>query len=184
MMTDIFDNSSKPLYRFGDIILLEKIKTENWVSFIKNSFKNSEKSISSAIAKRIAHLMNNHSWYVQQLAHYTWYKTEHEANIENLNEALKELINANSPLYQKEVESLSKTQLNLLKAISQGENKLTSVHVMKKYKLGTPRNVSKNKRTLQNNDIIDLKNNKYEFLDPAFELWFLKLYFNQGYMSS
>lgn len=184
MMTDIFNNTSKPFYRFGDIMLLEKIKTEDWVSFITKSFKNSEKNISNALAERISLLMKNHSWYVQQLAHYTWYKTEHKTTVENLNEALSELINANSPLYQKEVETLSKTQLNLLKAIIQGENKLTSVSVMNKYKLGTPRNVSKNKLILQNNDLIDFKNKTYEFLDPAFELWFLKLFYNRDFIQT
>lgn len=184
MMADIFNNSSKPFYRFGDIILLEKIKTEDWVGFIIKSYKSTGKLISRSIAQRIPYLMQNHSWYVQQLAHYTWYKTENKTTIENLNSALFELINANSPLYQKEVETLSKTQLNLLKAISQGEIKLTSVSVMNKYKLGTPRNVSKNKLILQNNDIIDLKNSKFEFLDPAFEIWFLKLFFNQKYIQT
>jgi len=184
MMADIFNNSSKPFYRFGDIILLEKIKTEDWVGFIIKSYKSTGKLISKSIAQRIPYLMQNHSWYVQQLAHYTWYKTENKTTIENLNSALFELINANSPLYQKEVETLSKTQLNLLKAISQGEIKLTSVSVMNKYKLGTPRNVSKNKLILQNNDIIDLKKSKFEFLDPAFEIWFLKLFFNQKYIQT
>ncbi len=184
MMTDIFNNSSKPFYRFGDLILLEKIKTQDWVNFIIKSFKNSGKSITTSLAQRISFLMKNHSWYIQQLAHYTWYKTENKTTIANINSALSELINANSPLYQKEVETISKTQLNLLKAISQGEIKLTSVSVMTKYKLGTPRNVSKNKLILQNNDIIDLKNSKFEFLDPAFEIWFLKLFYNQKYIQT
>lgn len=50
---------------------------------------------------------------------------------------------------------------------------------MQKYKLGTPRNVSKNKMILINNDIIHEVNNEYELLDPAFELWFLKQFFTK-----
>lgn len=184
MMNDIFNNSSKPFYRFGDIIHLEKIKTADWVSFITKSFKNSGKSISPDLAQQISILMKNQSWYVQQLAHYTWYNTDHITTTDNLNLALIELVNANSPFYQKEVETLSKTQLNLLKAISKEETKLTGVTTMNKYKLGTPRNVFKNKLILQNNDIIDFKNNMFEFLDPAFELWFLKLFFNKPYIQT
>ena len=99
-----------------------------------------------------------------------------------MNVSLQELINANSPLFQRDVESLSKTQLNLLKAIAMRETKLTSVAVMKKYRLGTPRNVSKNKTNLQTNDIINQVNGLYEFLDPVFELWFLKQFFNKGFL--
>jgi hypothetical protein len=55
---------------------------------------------------------------------------------------------ANSPLYQKEAESISHTQLNLLKAVVKGETQFTSTVVVQKHTLGTPRNVSKNKTIL------------------------------------
>jgi len=45
MMTDIFNNPSKPFYRFGDIMLLQKIKREKWISFINSSFSKNGKSI-------------------------------------------------------------------------------------------------------------------------------------------
>ena len=182
MMTDIFDNSSKPFYRFGDIMLLEKIAKEDWIKFIILSFKNTGKYISKEMAGKITELMKNHSWYVQQLSHYTWYQTQKETNVRDLNVSLQELINANTPLFQRDIESLSKTQLNLLKAIAMKERKLTSVAVMKKYKLGTPRNVSKNKINLLKNDSINQVNGLYEFLDPVFELWFLKQFFNKEFL--
>ncbi len=64
-----------------------------------------------------------------------------------IEKALSELINANTPFYQKEAETLSSTQLNLLIAILNGEKQLTSVSVMYTNHLGTPRNVSRNKNT-------------------------------------
>ncbi len=182
MMTDIFDNSSKPFYRFGDIMLLERIAKDDWIKFITDSFKNTGKSISKKMAEIITELMKNHSWYVQQLSHYIWYQTQTETDVYDLNISLQELINANTPLFQRDVESLSKTQLNLLKAIAMRESKLTSVAVMKKYRLGTPRNVSKNKINLLKNDIINQVNGLFEFLDPVFELWFLKQFFDKGFL--
>ncbi len=178
MMEDIFDNASKPFYRFGDIMFLAKISSDKWVSFLCESFKSTGKSISKKNAHYLALTMKQHSWYVQQLAHYVWQHTQREAGAEEINTALTELLAANSPLYQKEAEIMSITQLNLLKAIIQGEEKLTSVKTMKKYRLGTPRNVSKNKAKFINNDIIHKVNNRYELLDPAFELWFKEQFFN------
>jgi hypothetical protein len=99
--------------------------------------------------------------------------------VNELNIALTELINANAPLYQKEVESISQTQINLLKAVTKGETQFTSTVTMQKYLLGTPRNVSKNKTILINSDVIHEINGKYEFVDPAFELWFNKQFFNK-----
>ncbi|MBK7106120.1 MAG: ATP-binding protein [Ignavibacteriae bacterium] len=179
MMTEIFDNSTSPFYRFGDIILLQKISTENWVKFISDSFKNSKKLIKIQIAHKIPTIMKNHSWYVQQLSHYTWNLTDKVATNVEIKKALEELISANTPLYQKDIEQLSKTQINLLKAITQCEQQLTSANVMQKYKLGTPRNVTKNREILINNDFIHYQDGKYEFLDPAFELWFNKVFYNK-----
>lgn len=179
MMADIFNNPSKPFYRFGDIMMLPKIQASRWIDFIMNGFSETGKQISKTAASSIAEVMKNHSWYVQQLSHYTLNLTTKKADIPEVNKALHELINANSPLYQKEIETISQTQLNLLKAVAMGETKLTGTANMQKYALGTPRNVSKNKDILANNDIIQLVDNLYQFVDPAFELWFKKQFFNQ-----
>lgn len=181
MMTDIFNNPSKPFYRFGDIMLLQKIETKKWVSFICKSFAATDKQIDEKTAGIIPLVMKNHSWYVQQLAHYAWNITHKKATTTEIYTALKELIHANTPLYQKETENISHTQLNLLKAVAKDEIQFTSTAVMNKHQLGTPRNVSKNKTLLINNDIIHEINNKFEFVDPAFELWFKKQFFNQPY---
>jgi hypothetical protein len=182
MMTEIFNRPSKPFYRFGDIMLLQKIKTKDWVSFICKGFQKSGKSIDKHSAELICSMMKNHSWYVQQLSHYVWNLTHKKAGLNEINAALSELINANSPLYQKEVESISKTQLNLLKAVAQGETMFTAAKVMLEYALGTPRNVSKNKTILINHDTIHEVDGQFEFLDPAFELWFNKQYFNRPFV--
>ncbi|WP_276500427.1 AAA family ATPase [Terrimonas pollutisoli] len=181
MMTDIFNNPSKPFYRFGDIMLLQKIEMKKWVTFICESFAVSGKQIDKTEASKIPLLMKNHSWYVQQMAHYTWNLTQKKAGASEIETALKELINANSPLYQKEIETISTTQLNLLKAVAKNETRFTSAAVMQTHQLGTPRNVSKNKILLINNDLIHEVNGQFEFVDPAFELWFKKQFFNQSY---
>lgn len=181
MMEEIFDNSSKPFYRFGDIIQLGKITSEDWKAFIPDSFRKSGKGIRAEIAEMIPQLMNNHPWYVQQLCHYTWLKTNKIAEKEHLRRALEELIRANIPFYQREVEGLSRTQLNLLKAIGRGELQLTSSRVMQDYKLGTPRNVSKNKGVLMREDIIHKTPDGLEFLDPAFKLWFDDIFLDRRF---
>ncbi|MCK5857498.1 MAG: ATP-binding protein [Bacteroidales bacterium] len=183
MMTDIFNNASKPFYRFGDMMLLQKIDTEHWVKFIQKNFKKSGKKIAKKLALKIPSLMGNHPWYVQQYSHYIWQKTNMQVEMSQLESALMELIYANTPFFQKEIESLSATQLSLLKAVASNENQLTSARVMQSYRLGTPRNVIKNKTILINNDVIDFDGKNYEFLDPVFELWFLRQYLKIDYFT-
>jgi hypothetical protein len=182
MMTDIFNNPSKPFYRFGDIMLLQKIKREKWISFIIESFAKTKKEISPELAELIPALMQDHSWYVQQLAHYTWQKTKKKATKAEIQMAFSELIDANTPLYMREVEGLSLTQLNFLKAVAKKEEKLSSMEMLQKYRLGTSANVVKNKAILLKADLIDESEGKLSFLDPAFEYWFLRYYFRQEKM--
>ncbi len=178
MMADIFNNPSKPFYRFGDIMMLPKIKREKWIPFITNAFKESEKNISKQNAGLITDLMKCHSWYVQQLSHYTWTRTNKRASKNEIQDALTELIDGNSPLYEREIEICSRTQVNLLKAIIKGKEQLSSTAVMQDFKLGTPNNVSKNAKKLRESGIIEKADKKYELLDPAFEIWFKKVFFN------
>jgi len=184
MMTEIFNNASKPFYRFGDMMLLQKIDTEHWVKFIQKNFKKSGKKIAKKLALKIPTLMRNHPWYVQQYSHYIWLKTDVEVGMSHLESALMEIIYANIPFFQKEVENISATQLSLLKAVASGENQLTSTRAMQNFRLGTPRNVIKNKTILINNDIIDFDGKDYEFLDPVFELWFLRQYLQIDYLKN
>lgn len=176
MMLDIFDNSSRPFYRFGDIILLPKISTKKWVKFITQGFANTKKTITDDLAESIAETMGNHPWYVQQLSHYTWLNTSRKTSKANLHSAIDELLTTNSPYYILETSSISRTQLNLLKAIARGEEQLTSKSTMDEYALGTPNNVSKNKATLMEKDLIHNHDDQIIFLDPAFELWFKREY--------
>ena len=82
-------------------------------------------------------------------------------------------ISVNTPFFQAQVESLSNTQLNLLKAVATGEKQITSVRVMQDYKLGTSNNIIKNREILIKKDILQFFQGNFEWLDPVFLIWFL-----------
>lgn len=154
MMTDIFNNLSKPFYRFGDIMMLGKFSREVWISHIFERFSATGKVIGTCEAGITADLMKCHPWYVKQLSHYTWNLPGNKVSTKDIYDALNELIGANMPLYQRDMEALSTSQINLLIAVARGERQLTSARVMNEYHLGTPNNVTKNKAVLIRNDVI------------------------------
>lgn len=172
MMNEIFNDSSRPFYRFGDIILLNKIAEKDWVKFIVSRFKHTKKIISPEQAAQIAQQMRNHPWYVQQYSHYIWLRTDKKVTQAIMDDAINEIKSSHLPFFQQRVTNISNTQVNLLKAIASKEKKLTSSKVMEKYHLGTPNNVRKNWKTLNEKDIVDQQEGEYVFLDPVFEIWF------------
>jgi uncharacterized protein len=172
MMAALFDDSASPFYRFGDILWLKRIAIEKWTKFIVARFKASGKSITPDLASKLANSVGRHSWYVQQLAHFTWTLTKKAADPSSLERALQLVMDANTPLYQLTCETLSNTAINVLKAIASGETQLTAAEVMQNYRLGTPRNVTKTRDSLEGRDMIERTPEGYAFLDPGFELWF------------
>ena len=181
MMTDIFSKPSKPFCRFGDLFLLPKIKKEKWIPFIIENFNKTNKKISAEFAEKIADLMKNHSWYVQQFSYYIWSETEKEVTENVFKNALSRLIQSNIPFFQQIIEELSNTQINFIKALVKKEKQLSSKSTLEKYQMGTSASVSKNRNILLQKDLIHKEENSYELLDPVFELWFKQVYFNENY---
>jgi hypothetical protein len=172
MMYELFKEESRAFYRFGDLFLLEKIDENHWIKYIIEAFERTGKQITKPFVLNMIHMTDNHPDYLQQLCHNTWNLTEHKVTSDKIEEALDLVINSNALHYLDTCDALSNTQLNLLKAILNGEKKLTSMNVMHQYKLGTPRNVTKNKRLLMQKDIIEVHGDDISFCDPIFAHWF------------
>jgi len=177
---DIFNSSSKPFYRFGQIMFLSKIAENEWVDFIVKAFETTGKRISETLALELVQMVESHSWYVQQLAYFVWNLTENEANTEILQQAIEQVIDANLPLYQNECDALTASQLNLLVAVTNNEQQLTAVETMNRYSMGTSQNISKNKKILQNCDIIEKTKDGFTFLDPVYKRWFMRAYLKRS----
>ncbi|MDR3367338.1 MAG: ATP-binding protein [Prevotellaceae bacterium] len=180
LMAEIFNKKNRAFYRFGDVMMLDKIATEHWIPFIVEKFAQTGKAITPALAEKIVALMKNHPYYVQQLSHYVWENTPETATADILEEAVARLLEVNYAMYQGEVEALSNTQVNLLKAIANGVTQLMALKTLQDYHIGTPRNVSKNIKILERDDFIEKVNKRAAFLDPAFELWFCRYYMHKS----
>lgn len=171
MLLELFKNESRAFYRFGDLFLLKKIGEAHWLDFIMKSFRSSGKNISSEQVKAMIEMPNNHPDYLQQLCHNVWNGTDSETTDQNIEDAMNLVVNSNNLHYQDICDALSNTMLKLLYAILAGEKMLTASKTMQKYKLGTPRNVTKNKKVLQEKDIVEIHGKTVLFNDPVFEHW-------------
>ncbi len=171
MMLELFKQESRAFYRFGDLFLMERIPEKHWIGFIIGNFEDSGKSISKELVMKMIGMTNNHPDYLQQLCHNVWNGTDTKATHEILVQAMDLVVRSNVLHYQDICDSLSNTQLNLLNAILAGETKLTASKTMQQYKLGTPRNVTKNKMVLIEKDIVEMHGESILFNDPIFEYW-------------
>ena len=176
MMLNIFNNSNSPFYRFGQVIFMQKIAKEHWIPFILSSFEKTGKRISESFASRICDVVECHSWYLQQLCYFIWSFTVSEVTEEVFSLGLKQVLNINTPMFQNDTENLSSTQIEMLKAIADGEQHFSAQAVKQVYNLGNPNTIVKNKKILQNKDIIEKQKADFVFVDPIYRLWFQEEY--------
>lgn len=172
LMNELFERKSLPLYKFGDAIYLQKISTDDWVSYIRSRFGATGKSISTELAEEICHMVDNHSSHVQQLAWLVWTRTGNEATRKNLEDAFQDIIDQNTPLFEKQTESLTSYQMNFLRAIIDGvHSEFTTQEVLRKYQLGSSANVSIIKRALVKKELIEIEKRKTVIPDPVMKVW-------------
>lgn len=174
MMATLFENPNMPFYKFGDVHFLQKIKREHWVPFIVKRFAKTGKSISAELADKLASLMEDHPYFVQQLGQETWQFSTKKCTQSNINDAVESLLMKLSILYHRETDQLSNAQINFMKALCNDETRFTTANVIERYKLGSSANVIKIKKALEQKEIIDTMESRVQFNDPLYRLWFIK----------
>ncbi|PQB04686.1 AAA family ATPase [Aureitalea marina] len=176
MMAELFENKSMPFYKFGEILFLDKIDNDHWRRYISRKFRKSDKKISAKLAGKVADLVDNHPYFVQQLANAVWLHTDEVCTEDEIKQGLNHLLTQYDMFFSREVDMLSNLQLNLLKAIAWGEDQLTAKSTIKKYKLSSSASVIRSREALVQKEVIDIFNQRIEFLDPLFGLWIRSTY--------
>ena len=172
LMNELFEKKSLPFYKFGDAIYLQKIPTADWVDYICSRFEATGKSISQELAQKVCDAVENHSSYVQQLAWLIWVNTEKVATEKDFEEAYKDILDQNTPLFEKQTENLSAYQINFLKAVINGVHKeFSTQEVIQKYRLGSSANVATVKRALIKKELIETEKREVAISDPLLKVW-------------
>ena len=179
MMMEVFTNSSKPFYKFGNLMFLEKIDTPCLVEFFNTRFSETGKTITEDAANLIVKLVDNHPYYAQQLAQLSWLRTKDDCDVEIVREAHAALVEQLSLLFVTITETLTTQQLNYLNALIAGEKAISSTDVMHRYQISSTTSIARSKAALIKNDILDSKAGEISFQDPIYAYWLKSEYFDK-----
>lgn len=177
MMMEVFTNSSKPFYKFGNLMFLDKIGTQYLMEFISRRFADTGKKIADEASRLIVELVDNHPYYAQQLAQQSWLRSKDVCNVDIVHEAHTALVEQLSLLFVTITETLTTQQLNYLKALIVGEKAISSTEVMHRYHISSTTSIARSKAALIKNDILDNKAGKISFQDPIYAYWLKTEYF-------
>ena len=175
LMGSFFQRRNMPFYQFGDLMLLGKIDTADWVEYIMRHFADRNRSISSELAEQVCRMGDNYSSYVQQLAWLLFSSVDEggTATEGQLNKAVNDLLDVNEPLFMQQIESLSAYQMNFLRAVAAGHHTTFGDRTIRdEFNLGSPSNITRLKEALIKKDLIEKRGRGEIFLtDPVFRLW-------------
>lgn len=178
MMLHIFGEYNSPFYRFGDMMFLPKIANEEWKNFIVKRFEETGKSITFELAGYLAEQVENHPYYVQQLAQYAWLRTTDVCSEAIVEDALLAMLNSLNLQFVNLMDTLTEKQRSFLCAVSEGVKKLSATETLQRYQLGTSGHIRILKEALKKRDLIDVTGKNIEIQDPLFKRWILLEYNN------
>lgn len=177
LMDDLFLHKNQAFYKFGSHFHLQLIETLPWVEYICRQFERSGKHCSVEYAAAIVSAVDNHSYYVQQLAWITFTQTVSEVNQSILDGAIQTLLDENSAYFTQQVESLSSYQLHFLRAILDGVHDSYGVSAVKeRYNLGSNSNINRLKTAMLNKEIVTQRSGGYYICDPVLKLWLKRIF--------
>lgn len=94
--------------------------------------------------------------------------TDKVATDRDFEAAYQDIIDQNTPLFEKQTESLTTYQINFLRAIIDGNHsEFTTQEILHKYRLGSSANVSIIKRALIKKELIEIEKHQVVIPDPV-----------------
>lgn len=173
MMNQLFQSRRMPFYQFGEPNYLQAISTEDWIPFIQSKFEKKGLYIDERFVRQICDTVGNQSSYVQQLSWNVMLNTEQEVSEQTVGQGINDLLMQCTPLFMEQTGSLTTYQMNLLRAIVDGQHtQWTSQEVLTKYNLGTKSNVTKMQKVMIERDFIVSTEQGLFLSDPVMGLWF------------
>lgn len=176
MMLNIFGEYESPLYKFGDMMFLPKISNEDWAAYIQDRFAKTKKKISKDTASYLASLVEEHSYYVQQLAQYAWLRTDFECSDSVVDAAFQAMLDSLNLQFVNLMDTMTEKQRSFLCALSDGVRNLSATDTLSRYRLGTSGNIRILKGALKKRDLIEESGHQVEIQDPVFKKWLQRVY--------
>ena len=176
-MKEIFEHR-KLFYRQVERVKLEPIDSKDIVESVNRGFMSSGKVVDKNLMLGVCELFKGSIYYVNCFVSICDSLSKGYIMEPVLNEALADMIAIHAPAFRAIMSDLTSFQVSLLRAIIDGHTRFSSAEVIRKYGLNSSANVRRLKDALCKKEIItfDSDDNPH-ILDPLFEYWVTKYYF-------
>jgi uncharacterized protein len=167
---------SRPFYKAGPVMRLQKIPADRFAQFIEARFKGSGIKAASGLGAAVVDLAGNLPYDVQRLAHEVWDDARSDgrrtADLEDLHNTLKRLLGEHETLFEGMWQRLTLAQRGALRATVLEEGReLLSADVRSRYRLSGTSTVQASLGALLREDVIAREGDRYVVVDSLFREW-------------
>lgn len=168
----------KYFYRNTTRVKISDISPKDAQTFLNKGFLKNGKVIEKEQIEYLYDIFQSNVYYLHHFAAICDGLSRGFITQAVVEEAVKSILSIHEPRFMATIYDLTEFQINLLKAILDGEHKFSSAEVIEKYGLNSSANVKRLKEALCKKEIITFeKDGKAHLLDPLFEYWLRKFYF-------
>lgn len=180
-MHDIF-GVKRYFWRRVERVRLAPIDTKEILEYVVRGFLATGKVIDRDLLLGVCRLFRDNIWYINHFSAICDSLTRGYIMEPTLNDALSCLIAVHEGHFVATMNDLTTFQVSLLRAILEGHKRFSSAEVIKHYGLNSSANVRRLKDALCKKEIVTFdEDDNPELLDPLFEYWVRKYYFNMNF---
>lgn len=175
IMNEMFFSSKRPFYQSASLMLLEPIKIENYIAFVKHHFEANNKLINDETITNIYHQWQGITMYMHRILHDAFIIVQEgeECTMQVIEDVTNTYISQNEKRLQEMLAFISPQQKELLYAIAREgvATKLTSAAFVKRNQLKSASAVQSAVKRLLEYDIITQKGHEFSISDPLLSIW-------------
>lgn len=167
---------SRPFYKAGPVMRLEKIPADRFAKFIEARFRATGFKPAPGLGSAIVDLAGNLPYDVQRLAHEVWDDVKagggRNLDLEDLHTTLKRLLGEHEALFEGTWQRLTLAQRGTLRAAVLEEGReLLSSDVRARHRLSGSSTVQASLAALVRDDILVREGARYAVVDSLFREW-------------
>jgi hypothetical protein len=167
---------SRPFYKDGPVMRLQKIPADRFAQFIEVRFKASGLRAAAGLGAAIVDLAGNLPYDVQRLAHEVWDDVRsagrRTADLDDLHATLKRLLGEHQTLFEGMWQRLTLAQRGALRAaVLEDGRELLSADVRTRYRLSGASTVQASLAALLRQDVLAREGDRYAVVDSLFREW-------------
>ncbi len=180
IMSDMFTSSKRPFYNSADIMSLERIDRDVYVSFAAGKFSEFGRRIEPAEVYRIYDMFDGYTYYLQRVMNEVFSNVAESglAGREIIDNSIDSIIRAYSISYREQLSTLKDKQKQVLVAIAKEDQAsgVTSENFIRKYSLPTASSIQNALRKLTEREIVHRDGDSYTVYDKFLALWLKETY--------